>query len=51
MGICVVGEDLVEDEVLHLPESAARRDVVGIDERLTSERPVDRYIVADQPGA
>ena len=48
MAVGVEGQHFPENEVLDLHESPAGGDVIGIDQRLVSERAVDLGITPDQ---
>lgn len=51
VAVGVEGQDAFEDPLLDLAQSPAGSDVVGIDHRMGSERPVDDQAVSDQAGA
>ena len=51
MAVGVPGKHLFGDELLDLAQRPARRDVVGVDERMRAERAGNGDALADQPGA
>lgn len=51
MGVAVVGQHLVADQILEEGQAAPGGDIVGIDERAQAEGRFDRPSLADDAGA